>query len=86
MAEAGTVERVKGVLRECLKLGAAAPIADDMPLIGGEYDLDSLDILLIVTSIEKEFAIKIPNESVGKSAFASVMTLSDFVESVRATA
>lgn len=75
-----TLRRVKEVLRESLKLGEDAPIADDMPLIGGEYDLDSLDILLVVTNIEKQFAIKIPNESVGREAFASVTTLAGFVE------
>lgn len=86
MPEGGTIDRVKCVLRDSLKLGADASIPDDMPLIGGEYDLDSLDILLIVTSIEKEFAIQVPNESVGRSAFASVSTLSDFVDSMRGTA
>jgi acyl carrier protein len=79
-----TAHRVKQVLRDCLKLGAGVTIADDMPLIGGEYDLDSLDILLIVTSVEKEFGIKIPSEVVGRSAFATVSTLTAFVESMRA--
>ena len=84
--QSSTVDRVKLVLRDSLKLGADASIADDMPLIGGEYDLDSLDILLIVTSIEKEFGIKIPNESVGRSAFASVTTLAAFVDAMRGNA
>ena len=83
MPELETVHRVKLVLRDCLKLGSDAAVADEMPLIGGAYDLDSLDILLFVTSIEKEFGIKIPNESVGRAAFASVLTLSDFVDSMR---
>ncbi len=83
MAQIGTVDRVKLVLRDSLKLGPDADIPDDMPLIGGEYDLDSLDILLIVTSIEKEFAIKISNESVGRSAFASVSSLAAFVDTMR---
>jgi acyl carrier protein len=82
MPTSETLERVKGVLRECLKLGPSAVIEDDMPLIGGDYDLDSLDILLVVTSIEKEFNVKIPNESLGRSAFESVVTLADFVESM----
>ncbi len=78
-----SVHRVKQVLRDCLKLGPDAAVADNMPLIGGAYDLDSLDILLIVTSMEKEFGIKIPNELVGRSAFASVSTLAIFVDSMR---
>ncbi len=86
MGDNDTSRRVKRVLRECLKLGPDAVITDDMPLVGGDYDLDSLDILLIVTNIEKEFEIKIPNESVGQSAFATVATLTAFVDSVRKSA
>jgi len=78
-----TVGRVKEVLRESLRLGAGAPITDDMSLVGGDYDLDSLDILAIVTGMEKEFGIKIPNEAVGREAFSSVATLSRFVDSMR---
>src|SRR5262245_47058547 len=57
-----------------------------MPLIGGELDLDSLDILLIVSSIEKHFQIKIPNEVVGRWAFQKVSTLARFVEENRGAA
>jgi acyl carrier protein len=85
LADAETVHRVKLVLRDCLKLGPNAVITDEMPLIGGDYDLDSLDILLVVTSIEKEFGIKIPNESLGRAAFASVSSLARFVDSMRGT-
>ncbi len=70
-----TIERVKALLRSDLKLGRDAVIEDDTPLLGGVYDLDSLDVLLIVTSVEKEFGIKIPNESVKKDAFRSISTL-----------
>lgn len=81
MPDVQTLHRVKRIIRDSLKLGADADIGDAMPLIGGEYDLDSLDILLVVTNIEKEFAIKIPNEAVGREAFANVTTLAEFVES-----
>src|SRR3954469_18033229 len=73
------VERVKAILRRDLKLGAA-PIADDMAFFGGDVDMDSLDILLLVTSIEKEFGIKVPNAAVGRAVFENVETLSRFVE------
>ena len=63
---------VKSILRRDLKLGPDARIADDMPLIGGEMDLDSLDILLVISSIEKHFKIKIPNEVVGRWVFQDV--------------
>ena len=74
---------VKSILRRDLKLGPDARIADDMPLIGGEMDLDSLDILLVISSIEKHFKIKIPNEVVGRWVFQDVATLTKFVQENR---
>ena len=73
-------DRVKAIVRRDLKLGAAADIADDMPFFGGDIDMDSLDILLLVTSIEKEFGIKVPNAAVGRQVFESVATLTQFVQ------
>lgn len=79
-----TIERLKTVLRRDLKLGFEVPIPDDMPLAGGAYDLDSLDMLLLLTSIEKEFGVRITDGSVGREVFESVATLAAFIESVRA--
>ena len=72
-------DRIKTVLRRDLKLGADAVVSDDTPLIGGDFDLDSLDVLMVVTSVEKEFGIKIPNESIGRDAFQTVESLARFV-------
>lgn len=80
MSEAAIVlEQIKTILRRDLKLGSGATIADDMPLIGGEMDLDSLDVLLVVSSIEKHFGIKIPSEIVGREVFQNVGTLAEYV-------
>ncbi len=83
--DAGLLEEVKAILRRDLKLGQEATIADDMPLVGGEMDLDSLDILLIVSSVEKHFGIKIPNEVVGRWVFRSVATLAKYIQDNRQT-
>jgi 3-hydroxyacyl-[acyl-carrier-protein] dehydratase len=72
--------RIQHILRRDLKLGADAPIPPDMPFFGGDVDLDSLDILLLVTSIEKEFGVKIPSSEVGKEIFQNVTTLARYVE------
>src|SRR5215212_6111278 len=73
------LERLKLILRRDLKLGADAPIADDMPFFGGDIDLDSLDMLLLVTSVEREFGVKIPNEAVGRTVFQSVVSLANYI-------
>ena len=81
MLSPDTLRRAKNVIRTSLKLDEQVIIADDMPLAGGEYDLDSLDILLIVTSIEKDFGIKVNDASMAKSAFKDVGTLAAFIDS-----
>jgi acyl carrier protein len=72
------ISEIKTILRRDLKIGDVE-IPDDMPLVGGEFDLDSLDLLLLVTNIEKAFNFKIPNEAVSHEAFSSVSTLADYI-------
>jgi acyl carrier protein len=79
-----TIERITAIMRRDLKLGANVTIAPDTPLIGGDFDLDSLDVLLLVTSIEKEFGIKIADGAIGREAFRDVATLAGFVERAQA--
>src|SRR5438128_2925331 len=74
------LDRLLLILRRDLKLGPDAQIPPDMPFFGGEFDLDSLDILLLVTSVEKEFGVKIPSSAVGKEVFQNVTTLSRYIE------
>lgn len=76
----GTIDRLKTMMRRDLKLGDDAEIADDTPLIGGDFDLDSLDILLLVTSIEKEFGLRVADGAIGREAFRTVRTLAAFVD------
>ncbi len=73
-------DRIRTILHRDLKVGAHVKLRDDMPLFGGPTDLDSLDALLLVACIEKEFRIKIPNESIGREAFQSIGTLAAFLE------
>lgn len=74
------VQRVQVMLRRDLKLGPDVQITPEMPFFGGDIDLDSLDILLLVTSVEKEFGVKIPSESIGKEIFQNVSTLVTFIQ------
>ena len=78
--EPNILDSLKAIIRRDLNLGANEEIADDMPLVGGEMDLDSLDVLMLVTSIEKKYGIKISSEQHGKDAFGSVATLAAFIE------
>ena len=68
-----------------LKLGPDAELAADTPLVGGEMDLDSLDILLLVSSLEKQFGIQIPSEAVGRWVFQDIATLARYVRENQST-
>ena len=78
--ETQLLDRLKLILRRDLKLGPDVPISDDMPFFGSDIDFDSLDMLLLVTSVEKEFGVKIPNEAVGRTVFESVATLANYIK------
>ncbi len=73
--DAALTHRVKDLLRRDLRLGADAEIADDMPLIGGEFDLDSLDVVMLMNSIEKSFGVKLARDGSAENLFASVGTI-----------
>lgn len=81
-----TLEAIKAIMRRDLKLGPAAELPDDLPLIGGQFDLDSLDMLMLVTSMEKEFGIKVSDHSIGREAFQTISTLGSFIDRARAGA
>lgn len=72
--------RLIAILRSDLQIGPEAEIGPDTPLIGGDFDLDSLDMVMLVTSVEKEFGIKLSDSQVGQEAFKTVRTLVEFLE------
>lgn len=56
-------------------------IVDDAPLFGAAgLGLDSVDALELAIHIEETFAIKIPDDAEGRKVFASVATLSRFID------
>ncbi len=73
-------DRIRLILRRDLKVAPGVVLEDDTPLFGGHTDLDSLDALLLVSSIEKEMGFKIPNERIGRQTFATIATLAAFLE------
>jgi 3-hydroxyacyl-[acyl-carrier-protein] dehydratase len=74
------LEQIRTILRRDIRLSADDPLPPDARLFGGKMDLDSLDMLLLITSIERQFKIRIPNRAVGEEAFQSVASLVRFVQ------
>ncbi len=78
-------DRIVGIIRRDLMLGNDVELEPHTPLFGGDLDLDSLDALLLMQSLEVEFGFKMPTESFGPHVFKSVACLAQFVEKLRTT-
>lgn len=75
---------VKALLASGLRLDVApADIPDDAPIFGDGLGLDSIDALELVVLVEERFQVAIPDEEVGKRAFASVAALVEFIAAER---
>jgi acyl carrier protein len=76
---------VKDLLTAGLRLDVSpADIPDDAPIFGEGLGLDSIDALELVVLVEERFQVAIPDEEVGRRAFASVNALVEFIMSERA--
>lgn len=73
--------KVKEMLVRQLKLQVEpGGIADDAPLFGDEgLGLDSIDVLEVVASVEKEFGVGIQSQEEGERVLQTVTTLADFL-------
>ena len=74
-------QRLKALIVEGLKLEDKRPedIDDAAPIFVEGLGLDSIDALELVVLIEDNFRVTIPDEDVGKRAFASIDALTDFI-------
>jgi len=83
------IPRIKNLIITSLRLKDIKPddIKEDAPLFGeGGLGLDSIDALELVVALEKEFGIKIPDEDIGREAFASVSALARYIDKNISTA
>ena len=74
-------QQLKKLLVEGLRLDevGADDIRDSAPIFGEGLGLDSIDALELAVIVEEAFDVSIPDEEVGKVAFASIDALADFV-------
>lgn len=74
-------QQLKVLLIEGLKLDNTRPedIQDSEPIFVEGLGLDSIDALELVVLVEERLGVSIPDEEVGKLAFASIDALADFV-------
>ena len=83
----GLNDKVKDLIIRRLKLTIdPKTIKDDVPLFGEGLGLDSIDALELVVGLEQEFGISIPDEDVGREAFASVNALAAYINKTKGQA
>jgi len=72
--------RLKEMLVRQLKLQMAPEeIDDEAPLFGEGLGLDSIDVLEVVASIEKEFGVAIRSQEQGERVLKSVRAIGEFL-------
>jgi len=55
-------------------------IREDEPLVGGNLDIDSIDVLEMVIMIEKDYGVRIDNRELGAKVFASLKSLAEYIQ------
>jgi acyl carrier protein len=69
-------------LRAVLRLGdGVAPLPADTALLGSVAELDSMAVVSILTALEERFGFVIDDDEVDGRTFASVGSLTRFVQS-----
>jgi acyl carrier protein len=63
-----------------IKDRTAEDLSDDQQLLGGDLEIDSIDILQLILEIERRFGIKLVEGEFDNSAWQSIATLAATVE------
>lgn len=76
------MQEVRSVLDEVLSLGGrSAGFTRETPLLGAIPELDSMAVVTLITTLEERFGLVVDDDDIDGSTFATVGSLSDFVES-----
>jgi acyl carrier protein len=74
-------QEVIRILRSVLSLDAKKPLDGDSALLGSIAELDSMAVVSILTALEERFGFAVDDDEVDGRTFASVASLTEFVES-----
>ena len=76
-----TLNEVKTVLAQSLQLGARADtLTADSPLLGALPELDSMAVVMILTTMEEHFGFTVDDDEISADTFATLGTLTAFAE------
>ena len=75
------LEEVKTLLIDVLNLGPAGQALNaDSPLLGSLPELDSMAVVTLIGALDEHFGIAIDDDDISASTFATLGSLSAFVE------
>ena len=74
------VDQVCNILRSTLGLGNY-PLTRETQLLGSLPELDSMAVVNLIIALEQQFNITVEDDEISASHFATVDTLTTFVES-----
>ncbi len=60
-----------------------ADMDDDAQLVGGDFGIDSIDVLELVIMIEEEYGISIDSKEIGEKIFRSIRALAEHIDEHR---
>ena len=76
-----TTDQVKQILADSLQLGRRAEsLSAATPLLGAIPELDSMAVVNVITALEEHFGISVGDDEIGAATFATLGSLSEFVE------
>lgn len=74
-------KHVLRILDEVLSLnGRSASFSRDTPLLNAIPELDSMAVVSLITALEEQFGIVFGDDEIDGATFASVGSLTDFVD------
>ena len=81
-----TKKEILALLDEILSLnGRAIAFTEDTPLLGAIPELDSMAVIALITGMEERFGFAVGDDEIDGATFATVGSLSKFVEAKIAT-
>jgi acyl carrier protein len=85
---ASVKEQLKPIILKSLRITdmTAEDLRDDQPLLGGDLEIDSIDILQLVLEIERHFGIKLVQSKFDPKHMESIDALAAIIESKVAAA
>ena len=75
------IDEVRMVVGNALQLGARTQAMDaSTALLGALPELDSMAVVNVITALEEHFGISVADDEIGAATFATLGSLSAFVE------